>query len=729
MWGPDRRGILLPELRYDSGLADDAASPGDASRSAPGKVRGDFVSQPTLALGATGSAADTVAGGPGSPGPAPTGEIPVIDGYEILGELGRGGMAVVYQARQLSLDRIVAIKLMSPRLAGDSGFAARFEREALALAALQHPNVVAIHDRGRSGDRLYFVMEFVQGYSVRRVIEEAGGPLALEWVFHLMTQVADALAYVHGRGTIHRDIKPENVLVTDEGLVKVSDFGLAGLLARKESGNLTVDGSAMGTLNYMAPEQRLDARSVDQRADIYSFGVMLYEVLTGQLPIGAWRPPSQVVRTLPKGFDALVDKCLQPDPKMRMASIAEVRAELGNLQQAAAAAPEAGPAGPAKHDELQEAMERLQAQAKAEERKKQMKERFAGLQDEDEEELRRSAAQVPQGIRWKQIFGFFGQWTEAVIIAILIGMFLLAGGFRTLFPEAPPEEEEVAAAPVAVKPPTPKPKEDKEARRKKQQEKLASDPVKKVADPLDELLAAAQADGTTGVLDPAAASQLTTTEARILALFPDPTDKGAVLRALGSEDPLAVVAAVRLEEAGLIRFSVKTYEKLLEKHGDPLLRQEVIDRIAARSEDPGATGLLHGLIDQGGEGAGYALTLLRSRGQAPVISPDVARRFVVEAALIRGPDPASLRAVQALGAVDGEDATELLKKLRTDSSAAISRVATAAWEYRVRVGLVAGKQAVPEPGSGPGSPDEDWGEAAPPTAPQRSRRPRAVPGG
>lgn len=276
--------------------------------------------------GAQGAATPAPPGLPTEKASAP-GSSP-IPGYLVLEELGRGGMAVVFKARQISLDRTVALKIMAKRLASDPDFVKRFEREAKALAALNHPNIVSIFDRGQSGDKIFFVMEFVEGKSLRDLVKESGGRLPQERTIRLMIQVAEALGYVHKRGTIHRDIKPENVLVTAGDVVKVTDFGLAAMADPSGSANLTQANMMMGTLNYMPPEQRTDAKSVDHRADIYSYGVMLYELLTGSVPLGKWEPASTLVPGLDPRLDDVIGMCIKNNRAERYQSIDEARGVL-----------------------------------------------------------------------------------------------------------------------------------------------------------------------------------------------------------------------------------------------------------------------------------------------------------------------------------------------------------------------------------------------------------------
>ena len=271
---------------------------------------------------------------------------------EVVRVLGRGGMGAVYEARQVTLDRPVAVKVLPPEVGRDPAAAARFLREARALAKLSHPNVVGVHDFGRTPETetddgpvpglLYIVMEYVDGADLRAALAAGIEPAD---ALAVVRQMADALEYAHARGIVHRDIKPENVLLTRDGAVKIADFGLAKLAdpdaaaGRAETAH-TRAGQAMGTLHYMAPEQLRGADAVDHRADLYSFGVVLYELLTGSLPLGRFAPPSEKAGTDAR-LDAVVLRALETDPADRYQSAAEVRTDLD-----AAASESAGPPTP-----------------------------------------------------------------------------------------------------------------------------------------------------------------------------------------------------------------------------------------------------------------------------------------------------------------------------------------------------------------------------------------------
>ncbi|MGC4113677.1 MAG: serine/threonine-protein kinase [Myxococcales bacterium] len=260
---------------------------------------------------------------------------PEVPGYELLEMLGKGGMGEVWRARQLSLGRTVAIKILAPELAADPEFVQRFEKEAAALAALSHPNIVQIIDRGANPATrtFFFAMELCEGQSLRELITL--GKLSLADRMNLVAQIGHAIAYAHGRGVIHRDLKPENILVVPERTAKVVDFGLAGMRRQDQNLALTRAATAMGTLHYMAPEQRRDARSVDERADVYSLGIILYEMLTGDIPMGRFKLPSEKVPGLDTRLDKIVSKALEPEPEARYASAHDMTVELELVTRAA----------------------------------------------------------------------------------------------------------------------------------------------------------------------------------------------------------------------------------------------------------------------------------------------------------------------------------------------------------------------------------------------------------
>ena len=251
--------------------------------------------------------------------------------YEIVKMLGRGGMGAVYMGRQISLDRPVAIKILSNALEeADASFAERFKNEAKAMGKLTHPGIVAVHAFGETeGGLLYIVMEFVEGTDVSRMIAKEGR-LHTDHAMAITAHVCDALGYAHERGIIHRDIKPANIMVGYDGAVKVADFGLAKMTHSNSTG-LTQSGMAMGTLHYMAPETLMLGSAVDHRADIYAVGVMLYQMLAGKLPQGMFELPSMLVPGLDPRYDAIIAKALREDREVRYQSIRDMRADLDSI--------------------------------------------------------------------------------------------------------------------------------------------------------------------------------------------------------------------------------------------------------------------------------------------------------------------------------------------------------------------------------------------------------------
>jgi predicted Ser/Thr protein kinase len=245
----------------------------------------------------------------------------ILGGCRIDEVLGRGGMGVVYKATQLSLNRPVAIKVLPEEVCGQPQFVERFKREVDILSRLSHPNVVTVFERGEIDGRLYVIMEYVQGTSLREVMRK--GPLPSAEALVIVRGVLSALEHAHLKGIIHRDIKPENVLVAPGGILKVADFGLSRLLGPEEATRLTHTQLLLGTFEYMAPEQREKAKQADERADIYATGVVLYEMLAGELPIGHFAALS---RKRPKECDSRIDEIVErslaksPDDRYQRAS-------------------------------------------------------------------------------------------------------------------------------------------------------------------------------------------------------------------------------------------------------------------------------------------------------------------------------------------------------------------------------------------------------------------------
>ncbi len=236
--------------------------------------------------------------------------------------LGAGGMGEVFRARQAKLDRPVALKILSPALAARPTFPERYLREARALARLSHPNIVTVYDFGEADGLYFLLMELVDGLSLREAMRR--GDLSVERAVALGLQICEGLQFAHERGVVHRDIKPENILLTQEGHVKIADFGLAKLTSDREADpTLTRVSQVMGTPQYMAPEQLTSSREVDHRADLYSLGVVLYEMLTGELPVGRFEPPS-VHSPGSRALDDVVHRALERDPNRRFGSAREL---------------------------------------------------------------------------------------------------------------------------------------------------------------------------------------------------------------------------------------------------------------------------------------------------------------------------------------------------------------------------------------------------------------------
>lgn len=246
----------------------------------------------------------------------------VLGQYEIKEMIGRGGMGTVYKAYQPLLDRHVAIKVLPSKLSEDQEFLKRFYREAKTLAGLSHPNIVAIYDMGRENGQIYFVMEFIEGVTLRKMIESR--KLSPEEALGIVPQLCGALEYAHTKGVVHRDIKPENIMLDQNGQVKIADFGLARIVRGDTFvESITKSNEIMGTYDYMAPEQRVRSKDVDHRVDIYSIGVVFYEMLTGELPIGKFELPSRKVQ-IDVRVDDIVMKSLENEPGKRFQRASEV---------------------------------------------------------------------------------------------------------------------------------------------------------------------------------------------------------------------------------------------------------------------------------------------------------------------------------------------------------------------------------------------------------------------
>ena len=264
----------------------------------------------------------------------------INDRYEIHKRIGRGGMADVFSARDLLLDRQVAVKVLFPEFATDANFVERFRREAQSAASLSHPNIVNVYDWGKFEGTYFIVMEEVQGRTLAEILA-TNNQLTSKQAAEIASEVAAALGFAHENHVAHRDIKPANILIGTNGQVKVADFGIARALNAPTEANLTQVGSVMGTATYFSPEQAQGAQP-DPRSDLYSLGIVMYEMVAGKPPFTVENPVSiaykqvhdapqplvQIVADVPRSFEAIVAKLLAKDPKMRYPSAAALRDDL-----------------------------------------------------------------------------------------------------------------------------------------------------------------------------------------------------------------------------------------------------------------------------------------------------------------------------------------------------------------------------------------------------------------
>jgi serine/threonine-protein kinase len=298
-------------------------------------------------------AADTVATPHGAPGRARRPGVPTLPGYEVLGELGRGGMGVVYRARQVGAGRVVALKMILAGTHAGADALSRFRAEAKIIARLRHPNIVQVFEFGQHGGLPYFAMEFCAGGSLKQQL--AGAPLPPGEAAALVERLARAMHAAHEQGVVHRDLKPANVLLGEGGTPKVSDFGLAKRLG---GAALTLTGAVLGTPSYMAPEQASGhSKEVGPSADVYALGAILYELLTGRPPFRAATPletlhqvcarpplaPRSLDARVPHDLDTVCLTCLRKKPQHRYASAWDLAEDLCRWRSGGPVAPR--PAG------------------------------------------------------------------------------------------------------------------------------------------------------------------------------------------------------------------------------------------------------------------------------------------------------------------------------------------------------------------------------------------------
>ena len=297
----------------------------------PSSVRGGLCPACLLKRGLETNTIGYTAGEPGGSGwkpPAVQELSAVFEELDIIELIGRGGMGAVYKAREKHLDRLVALKILPPELAHDAAFAQRFTHEAQAMARLNHANIVTIHSFGQRGEFYFFIMEYVDGLSLRQLLNV--GQVSPKEALAIVPQICDALQYAHDRGIVHRDIKPENILLNRAGQVKIADFGLAKLVGGLSADSTAASEKVMGTPQYMAPEQVARPREVDHRADIYSLGVVFYQMLTGELPTGKFEPPSHRV-LIDVRLDEVVLRALEKSPERRYQQASQVKTQVETI--------------------------------------------------------------------------------------------------------------------------------------------------------------------------------------------------------------------------------------------------------------------------------------------------------------------------------------------------------------------------------------------------------------
>nr|MBN2278147.1 serine/threonine protein kinase [candidate division Zixibacteria bacterium] len=255
-------------------------------------------------------------------------EVPEIKDYEIISKIGQGGIAEIFKARQISLNRYVAIKILFPNLISDPDIVKRFDQESVTIAHLNHPNIVHVIDKGETDGRYYFIMEFVDGVSFKDLINSE--KYSIKEKLEVIIMVLKALDYAHKNGVIHRDIKPANILVDKQGNAQVADFGIAHIV-HKPDHEMTSSDVVMGTFAYMSPEQKISSAHVTPAADLYPVGIIIYEILTGQRPSGHFKLPGELNPQISGKFDDIIKKCLAQDPRDRYQKAVELKNDILNV--------------------------------------------------------------------------------------------------------------------------------------------------------------------------------------------------------------------------------------------------------------------------------------------------------------------------------------------------------------------------------------------------------------
>ena len=266
--------------------------------------------------------------------------------YKIEKVIGVGGMAIVFKAEDILMNRTVAIKMLKNDIAGDSEALRRFINESKAVAMLSHENIVNIYDVSVKGNTKYIVMEYIEGITLKAFLKHKGGSLSWRETLNITEQILHALEHAHSKGVIHRDIKPQNIMLLKNGLIKVADFGIAKL---PDTDTFTVTDKAIGTVNYISPEQATNEGPIDERSDLYSVGVLMYELSCGELPFTGDTPvavaykhvndtpkhPRELKPDMPQGLDQIIMRAMEKSPDMRYQSAKQMLAHIQFLRRIA----------------------------------------------------------------------------------------------------------------------------------------------------------------------------------------------------------------------------------------------------------------------------------------------------------------------------------------------------------------------------------------------------------